>query len=197
MLQDLMAMQRVLERLGFITNEGIVVEKGRAAAVITSGNELVMTEIMYAGVFKDLTPQQIAALMCVFASDEESSDEPQIPPDLAERWADMQKIETTINGIVKECGVDTTILAWDRKMDPSYIMVTYNWAGGADLATLLEENDQLFEGTIIRNLRRTEEILRQGARAAKEMGESIIEISILSAIALIKRDIVFVASLYV
>jgi ATP-dependent RNA helicase DOB1 len=197
MLQDLAAMIKVLERLGFITPDGIVVEKGRAAAVITSGNELVLTEILYGGILKDLTPQQIAALISAFASDEEASGDPQIPPDVAPNWAEMQEIEARVAEVVNECGVEKTVEAWARKMDPTYIMVTYNWAGGAGLATLIEENQDLFEGTIIRTLRRTEEVLRQAARAAKEMGECALEVAILAAIALIKRDIVFVASLYV
>jgi ATP-dependent RNA helicase DOB1 len=197
MLQNLLAMFRVLERLVFITADRIVVEKGRAAAVITAGNELVLTEILYDGVFKDLTPQQIAALISAFASDDECSTEPQIPPDLATSWAEMQKIETRLSETEKECGIDKSGASKDRKMDPTYICVTYNWAAGANLATLIEENPDLFEGTIIRTLRRTEEVLRQAARAAKEMGECALEVAILSAITLIKRDIVFVASLYI
>jgi ATP-dependent RNA helicase DOB1 len=197
MLQDLAAMIKVLERIGFVAPDGIVVEKGRAAAVITSGNELVLTEILYGGIFKNLTPQQIAALVSAFASDEEAAGEPRIPPDVAENWAEMQDIEARVAEVVKECGVEKTVEEWARKMDPTYIMVAYNWAGGADLASLIEENQELFEGTIIRTLRRTEEVLRQAARAAKEMGECALEVAILSAIALIKRDVVFVASLYV
>jgi hypothetical protein len=40
----------MLERLSFITMDGIVMDKGRAAvaAIVMAGNELLLTEIFYA-----------------------------------------------------------------------------------------------------------------------------------------------------
>ena len=50
--QELKARRRVLRKLGFVDSNGIVTMKGRAAAEIQSADELVLTELMFNGVFK-------------------------------------------------------------------------------------------------------------------------------------------------
>jgi ATP-dependent RNA helicase DOB1 len=54
----------------------------------------------------------------------------------------------------------------------------------------------IFEGSLIRAMRRLEELLRQLVSAAKYMGNSELENKFAVAITAIKRDIVFAASLY-
>lgn len=51
-------------------------------------------------------------------------------------------------------------------------------------------------GSIIRAMRRCEEMLRQIVQAAKTIGDASMEEKFNEAIKLIKRDIVFAASLY-
>ena len=194
--QDMRHMRRILEKLNMVSREGVVLDKGRVASVITAGDELVMTEMLYDAVLKDLTPQQIAALMTVFACDEGSKETPMIPDDLSEKWEATKAIIEKIVSISNESGLNLKLDEYMKSFDPTYMMLTYNWAGGADFAELMADNPQFFEGSVIRTIKRTEEILRQASRAAKEMGESALELSILDAIKVIKRDIVFAASLY-
>ena len=49
---ELKARRRVLRRLGYVDSDGVVTVKGRAAAEIQSADELVLTELMFGGVFK-------------------------------------------------------------------------------------------------------------------------------------------------
>ena len=51
-------------------------------------------------------------------------------------------------------------------------------------------------GSIIRSMRRLEELLRQMVQAAKNIGNTELENKFSEAIKLLKRDIVFAASLY-
>lgn len=53
-----------------------------------------------------------------------------------------------------------------------------------------------FEGSIIRAIRRLEELLRQLTLAAKSIGNSDMEEKFAAGVVAIKRDIVFAASLY-
>lgn len=53
-----------------------------------------------------------------------------------------------------------------------------------------------FSGSIIRSMRRLEELLRQMIQAAKNIGNTELENKFSEAIKLLKRDIVFAASLY-
>lgn len=54
----------------------------------------------------------------------------------------------------------------------------------------------IFEGPIIRTMRRLGEVLRQLSQAAKNIGNTDLENKFSDAIKLLKRDIVFAASLY-
>ena len=53
-----------------------------------------------------------------------------------------------------------------------------------------------FAGSIIRSMRRLEELLRQMVQAAKNIGNTDLENKFSESIKLLKRDIVFAASLY-
>ena len=53
-----------------------------------------------------------------------------------------------------------------------------------------------FEGSIIRSMRRLEELLRQLCSAANSIGNTELEAKFMTGIEKIKRDIVFSASLY-
>eukprot|EP00121_Abeoforma_whisleri_P004566 Awhi_evm1s4126 len=54
----------------------------------------------------------------------------------------------------------------------------------------------IFEGSIIRCMRREEELLRQMSNAAKAIGNTELENKFAEGNTKIKRDIVFAASLY-
>ena len=67
---------------------------------------------------------------------------------------------------------------------------------GKKFSEICKINDKIFEGTIIRCMRRLEEFIRQMCLAAKVIGDTALEGKFVEAIAKIKRDIIFAASLY-
>lgn len=69
-LEELKCRKRVLRRLGFTTSSDIVETKGRVACEISSGDELLLTEMIFNGVFNSLTPDQCAALLSCFVFSE-------------------------------------------------------------------------------------------------------------------------------
>lgn len=73
--------------------------------------------------------------------------------------------------------------------------VVYAWAKGAKFYEIMEIT-QVFEGSLIRAIRRLEEVLQQLIEAAKSIGETQLEAKFQEAVTKIKRDIVFAASLY-
>ena len=72
-LEELKSRKRVLRRLGFTTQEDVVEMKGRVACEISTGDELLLTEMMFGGVFNPLTPEQCAALLSCFVFQEKVS----------------------------------------------------------------------------------------------------------------------------
>ncbi|KAI5523659.1 RNA helicase protein [Trichomonas vaginalis G3] len=196
MQRDLQEMKLIIEKLGFVDSEGIITDKGRVASVITAGDELVMTELLFSGLLNELTSQQIASLMCSFATDEGAKDEPEIPDEMKMPWEKLKDICERVYNVMLECGRNEPKEKWMGKFDGTYVSLTFNWAAGASFKEIMEENPDTFEGGVIRTMKRTEEILRQAQRAAAVMGSPELELKILDAITKIKRDIVFAASLY-
>lgn len=194
----LQSMERVLEKLNFADSSGLITHKGEVAAVITAGDEIVMTEMLFDGLLSgpDITPQKIAAILCIFACDEGLKEEPEIPDEMEELWEKTKAIVERVVTVMNECGLDVKLDNYMKKIDPTYMVLTFNWAGGAEFSKLMQDNDNFFEGSIIRSMKRTEEIMRQAERAAKVMGNSDLEVNISQAISAIKRDIIFAASLY-
>ena len=68
--ETLQKMKRVLRRLGYIDDADVVQEKGRVACEINSADELLITELIYDGVFIDLDPKQCVALLAAITFQE-------------------------------------------------------------------------------------------------------------------------------
>ena len=65
-MEELKARKRVLRRLGFTNQADIVDMKGRVACEISTGDELLLTELISNGVFNSLSPEQCAGLLSCF-----------------------------------------------------------------------------------------------------------------------------------
>lgn len=77
----------------------------------------------------------------------------------------------------------------------SLMDVVYTWSKGASFSQISKMTD-VFEGNIIRCIRRLEELARQLCMAAKVIGNGELEKRFSEAVGCIKRDIIFAASLY-
>jgi len=73
--------------------------------------------------------------------------------------------------------------------------VVYSWVQGARFVEIMSMTTS-FEGTVIRVIRRLEELIRQLADVAKVIGDAELEAKFTEASAKIRRDIIFAASLY-
>ena len=73
------------------------------------------------------------------------------------------------------------------------------WARGTRFSELLQQRGQgsrMYEGSVVRAIRRIEELLRQLADGAASVGEAALQAKCTEAAALLRRDIVFAASLF-
>lgn len=105
--------------------------------------------------------------------------------DLARRIAKVS-IEARLN--LEE---DTYI----ERFKPYLMDIVFAWCNGASFSDLCKMTE-IFEGSIIRCMRRLEELLRQMVQASKTIGNTDLEDKFNTAIKLIKRDIIFASSLY-
>lgn len=68
--KQLKAMKRVLRRLNYTNSEDIIQLKGRVACEINAADELVLTELIFSGVFADLSIEQVVAVLSCFVFQE-------------------------------------------------------------------------------------------------------------------------------
>lgn len=69
-LDELKSRRRVLRRLGYVTDAGVITLKGRVACEISTGDEILLTEMMFQGVFNELTVEQCVSLLSCFTFQE-------------------------------------------------------------------------------------------------------------------------------
>ncbi|KAG9134693.1 hypothetical protein Leryth_001017 [Lithospermum erythrorhizon] len=82
---------RVLKKLGHIDSDGVVQLKGRAACLIDTGDELLVTELMFNGTFNDLDQYQIAALASCFIPGDKSNEQIHLRAELAKPLQQLQE----------------------------------------------------------------------------------------------------------
>lgn len=194
-LDELRCRKRVLRQLKFTTLDDVVELKGRVACEISSGDELVLTEMIFNGNFNDLTPEQCAALLSCFVFDEHSKEGTVLGPHLLEPYKAMTEIATHVSQVSRTCKIDINVQEYVDKFKKQLMDVVYHWCKGASFAQICKLTD-VFEGSLIRLFRRLEELLRQMMEAARIIGNSNLEEKMKKGMEMIKRDLVSAASLY-
>jgi len=195
MTQTLKNMKRVLRRLGFISKEGVITLKGRVACEISSCDELLGTELMLSGAFKGLSIEQALALLSCLVFQEKTSEPIPLREELGSPFRQMQEIARRIGQVISDTRIQIDIDDYIAQFTPNMMDVVYQWAKGAKFADICKMTD-IFEGSIIRCMRRLAETLAQFASAARDIGDTTLAEKFNLGIEKLKRDIAFAASLY-
>ncbi|KAH3731542.1 DEAD/DEAH box helicase, partial [Pelomyxa schiedti] len=185
---DLRNMKRVLRRLGYTNAEDVIETKGRVACEISAGNELLITELMFAGLFNELPLDAMVSLLSCFIAEDKVTREVKIKPELQPAYQQMQTTARHIATISQECKLEVDVEQFVQKFQPVLMEAVYAWCQGAKFADLLQMTD-IFEGNIIRALKQLEELMRQMVCAAKSIGNTELEQKFAEGITRIKRDI--------
>ncbi|VDO33181.1 unnamed protein product [Haemonchus placei] len=192
-MEELGQRKRLLRRLQYADNSDIITDKGRCACELSASDELMLTEMLYAGVFSDLTSAQVAALLSCFVF--ENAKTPKLAEELSGCLRKLHEHARRIAKLAIECKLEIVEDEYVESFKPGMMDVVFQWANGASFGEVMKNTD-IFEGSIIRCLRRLEEVLREMVNAAKSMQNQALEEKFEDARVRIKRDIVFAASLY-
>jgi ATP-dependent RNA helicase DOB1 len=194
--KDLDAMLAVLKQLEFLDAEGMITSKGRIAAAITAGDELVITQLLLSGALDGFAPDHLAALFSVFVGEEQNKEGAQMPDELDDAWKQVMQIARNVATVSADCGCDIDVEKFQRQFSPAFADLTLAWARGTSFAQLMETYSGYYEGSIIRTMKRLDELLNQAARAAEIAGNTALRQRFGEAAKSIERGIVFTASLY-
>lgn len=192
---ELKARKRVLRRLGYVTSDDVVEVKGKVACEISSADELTLTELMFSGALKDATVEQMVALLSCFVWQEKLQDAPKPREELDLLFYQLQETARRVANLQLECKIQIDVESFVNSFRPDIMEAVYSWARGSKFYQIMEMT-QVFEGSLIRAIRRLEEVLQQLILASKSIGETELEAKLEEAVNKIKRDIVFAASLY-
>ena len=204
--EELKGMHRVLRRLGHTTDEGIVLPKGRVACEVSATDELLMTEMLFSGVFNEAEPAQLAALLsCLVVVGNAKEDDKKKGGGamavknaaLRELVLRLQESARRVATVVEESRLPVNADEYVKKFSPALVDVVHDWCNGAKFAELMTMVPEgMYEGSVIRTMHRLEELLRQLIDGAKVVGNTELEAKCAAARELIVRDVVFAASLY-
>ncbi|GMM28643.1 ATP-dependent RNA helicase [Martiniozyma asiatica (nom. inval.)] len=194
-LDDLKRRKRVLRRLGFISQDDIVELKGRVACEISTGDELLLTELIFNGTFTDLTPSQCAALLSCFVFQERSKEERKPNPELDGPYRALTEMARKVAKISKECKLEIVEKDYVESFRGELMTVVYSWCKGATFTQICQMTD-VYEGSLVRTFRRLEELLKQIVDAAKTIGNTALAEKMTECESLIHRGIIAANSLY-
>lgn len=194
--EELKRMKRVLRRLGFTNNEGIVQVKGRVACEVNTADELVITELLLGGNLNAMAPEVLVAMCSCFILDEgKKDDDLKLEKDLEAAYQTLKAVATRVATVTKESNIIIDIENYIESFSPNAMNVVYFWCKGQSFSEVCKLSD-LFEGSVIRCFRRLEELLRQLVAAVKGIGNTELEQKFEAGSAALKRGIAFHASLY-
>ncbi|KAL4740325.1 rRNA-processing arch domain-containing protein [Aspergillus similis] len=195
-LDELKCRKRVLRRFGFINEAEVVQLKARVACEISTGDELMLSELLFNGFFNKLTPEQAAAVLSVFVFEEKTKETPPLSKEeLAKPLKEIQAQARIIAKVAQESKLAVSEEDYVQSFHWELMEVIYEWANGKSFADICGMTD-VYEGSLIRVFRRLEECLRQMAQAAKVMGSEELESKFETALTKVRRDIVAAQSLY-
>lgn len=194
--EDLKARKKVLRQLGYLDHQGVVTLKGRFASELSTGDELVLTEMVFAGKFKDLSLEQLCALVSCFVWREKSEAGNKVRPEMEAPLASLRDAARGVAKAAAACKLEgLDVEEYVESFSPGLMDIVAAWCRGVPFASLYKMTD-VFEGSLVRAIRRLEELLRQLEVALRTVGELELAERFQAAIERIKRDIVFAASLY-
>eukprot|EP00931_Biecheleriopsis_adriatica_P061271 TRINITY_DN36836_c0_g1_i1.p1 TRINITY_DN36836_c0_g1~~TRINITY_DN36836_c0_g1_i1.p1 ORF type:complete len:1062 (-),score=260.86 TRINITY_DN36836_c0_g1_i1:47-3232(-) len=195
MSDDLRAMRRVLRRLEFIDKDGVVQLKGRMACELTSADEILMTEIVFQNVFADMEANNIIALCSCLVFDEKSEDPITNNLDLMKAFETCKGIARNVAEVMLENKIPIDVEEYVQKLKPQLMDVVLGWLEGKRFYEIMNQCN-LYEGSVVRVIRRLEELVRELATAAKTIGNEELEKKLNEGRGRLKRGIIFAASLY-
>ena len=191
--------------------------KGRVACEMGS-HELMITELVFHNLLTDRPPEEIVALLSCMVFQQRNCSEPELTDSLKEAVGRIKKCAEDIGQAQKECGMEQTVQDYVEQVESFHVFnldfdpkiinlnsrsqfnfglteVAYEWARGMPFAEITQLTD-VQEGIIVRTIQRLDETLRDVKDAARVIGDPMLYQKMDQASTIIKRDIVFAASLY-
>ena len=151
-----LAHRSVLIDMGYIVDD-YPTAKGVTTAQIRSENELFISEIIFSGVLENLTPSQLAGVICAITTEDLRIDIPYRPfsEPIRKTLNLIRNIRRKLEKVQSRYQVDAPMY-----INPYFASMIELWVEGAEWETVIEDID-MGEGDIVRSFKRVVDVLRQ------------------------------------
>jgi len=151
----------LLKDMGFLNDKDYPTEPGLLTAGIRAENELYLAQIVMSDLLDDLTPSELAGVVCALVNDstrENLVSRCSISPQGQQTLKNIQKQSKRLFHLQRQYKIDTPLL-----MNPIASGLVEAWTEGLPWAQLISMSN-IDEGDLVRIVRRTADILRQFTR---------------------------------
>lgn len=149
--------RNVLSIYGYLQDD-FPTEKGKTASQIRSENELFLAEIIFSGVLDNLTPAELASVICAITTED-------MRADMYSQLPLSQKVRKTLNKI-KDIRRKLERVQNENNVDDCmyinsfYCALIEMWANGAEWDEIINQVE-MGEGDVVRCFKRVVDVLRQ------------------------------------
>lgn len=149
--------RNVLSIYGYLQDD-FPTDKGKTASQIRSENELFLAEIIFSGVLDNLTPAELASVICAITTED-------MRADMYSQLPLSQKVRKTLNKI-KDIRRKLERVQNENNVDDCmyinsfYCALIEMWANGAEWDEIINQVE-MGEGDIVRCFKRVVDVLRQ------------------------------------
>lgn len=151
-----LAHRSVLIDMGYLKDD-YPTEQGVTTSQVRSENELFIAEIIFSGVLENLTPAQLAGVICAITTEDLRVDIPYLP--ISEPVRKTLNLIRNIRRRVEKVQTRYSVEA-PMYINPYFSSLIELWVEGAEWETITEQVD-MGEGDIVRSFKRVVDVLRQ------------------------------------
>lgn len=146
-MDELKCRKRVLKRMAYCTAADVIELKGRVACELNGADELLLTEMLFNGLFNVLNVPQMVALISCFVCDEKATEMPKSTEELSGPLRQMQDLARRIAKVSTEVNLQLDENTYVEKFKPYLMDVMYAWCKGATFLQICNMTD-IFEGIL-------------------------------------------------
>lgn len=147
---DLKNMKRVLRRLDFISANNTVLQKGQVACIISSADEILLTEMLFNGSFNEVEPNMLCAMLSIFLSEEGNKNEQKVQKNPILQALHAKVVETAgqVADVLIECKIEINKNDYVDGFRPDFMEIALEWANGSRFSDLCKLSD-IYEGIFL------------------------------------------------
>ena len=147
----------ILGDFGYLLND-YPTEKGKTTSQIRSENELYLAEIIFSGILENLTPSQLAGVICAVTTEDIRMEIPYIPfsEPVRKTLNQIRNIKRKLEKAQAKYDIESPLY-----INPYFSSLIELWIEGAEWETVAEQISDIGEGDIVRAFKRVVDVLRQ------------------------------------